>query len=201
LLAERTSSPISSTFKLLHSSIKRFAKRSSYSLSSIGGSYEKVVYGNDASKLCGRSVNRQSQADHHFLLSNNQKQAGRFTRQLLVDGRRDSLSDRGQALRSMIFSDKLLNLSAVRETSSVYRYDSDPLTRGSRRSVKKSTIQANSRGCRMAVSLPEFRSGCRHEQSGSRISCSTPEPWHSGANSQPQQSRIPFRLDRSIPFP
>ena len=27
----------------------------------------------------------------------------------------------------MIFGDRLLNLSAVRETGSVYRYDSDPL--------------------------------------------------------------------------
>ena len=93
----------------------------------MGWSYEEVVYRNDASKLCGRSVNSECHADHHVLLSGNQKQARRFPGQLLVDSPRDSLSDRRQALRGMIFGDNLLNLSAVRETCSVYRYDSDPL--------------------------------------------------------------------------
>src|SRR6266566_345595 len=121
-----------------------FRQRSSYSLPSICGSYEKIVYRNDTSKLCGRSVNRQSHTDHHFLLSSNQKQAWRSTGQLLVNGPRDLLPARSQALRSMIFSDKLLNLPAVRETGSVNRYDNNPLTRESSRSVKKSAIQARS---------------------------------------------------------
>src|SRR5207245_4101943 len=119
-----------------------FRQGSSYSLPSIGRSYEKIVYRNDTSKLCGRSVNSESHADHHVLLSGNQKQAWRFAGQLLVDGPRDPLPARSQALRSMIFSDKFLNLPAVRETGSVNRYDNNHLTRESSRSVKKSAIQA-----------------------------------------------------------
>src|SRR6266566_1079436 len=121
-----------------------FRQRSSYSLPSICGSYEKIVYRNDTSKLCGRRVNSENHADHHVLLSGNQKQAWRFVFFQAEDGIRDPLPTRSQALRSMIFSDKLLNLPTVRETGSVNRYDNNPLARESSRSVKKSAIQARS---------------------------------------------------------